>query len=305
MARLTWPKSQSAELIPSTKLYQENPPMEVQQLPQASDFLTKGRAFLEADEAEHNLLIGLAFNAAKAEVQPLFLLVLSQGEIVACAMKTDNRNIVLSKCTGDPIKTAEVLTDFFTTNKITLPGAIGPTPFVDTFAHVYCCKTQQRNFTKLDQCVFQLSTLKNISQIPSYIRKAENHDLELATKFMNAFIDDALAGEKHGDTEKVVQKMINDDALFVLVVDAEITSMACITRWTWNGFVISYVYTPKHLRGKGYASNMVFQLSAWAKEQKQFGYLFTDKTNPTSNKIYQVMGYEIIGESKEIGFAKT
>jgi predicted GNAT family acetyltransferase len=66
---------------------------------------------------------------------------------------------------------------------------------------------------------------------------------------------------------------------------------------TPTGIRISYVYTPTDLRGRGYASATVAHLT-----QKHFDcgkervFLFTDLNNPTSNRIYQAIGYQKAGE---------
>jgi RimJ/RimL family protein N-acetyltransferase len=72
-----------------------------------------------------------------------------------------------------------------------------------------------------------------------------------------------------------------------------------------NGGVtrISGVWTPRELRGHGYASGVVAALST---EQLDLGHacvLFTDLANPTSNKIYQAMGYRRIGDNISIEFS--
>ena len=55
---------------------------------------------------------------------------------------------------------------------------------------------------------------------------------------------------------------------------------------------IGFVYTPKEERGKGYASACVAAASEKALETGyKFCCLFTDLGNPTSNSIYQRIGY--------------
>jgi predicted acetyltransferase len=60
---------------------------------------------------------------------------------------------------------------------------------------------------------------------------------------------------------------------------------------------INFVFTPRDQRGRGYASNLVAALS---REQLRAGAtfcsLFTDLLNPTSNSIYQKIGYRPIAD---------
>jgi predicted GNAT family acetyltransferase len=63
------------------------------------------------------------------------------------------------------------------------------------------------------------------------------------------------------------------------------------------------VYTPPDLRGRGYASGVVAALSQHALDQGAAAcMLFTDVANPTSNKIYQRIGYRYVGDFTEYRF---
>lgn len=61
---------------------------------------------------------------------------------------------------------------------------------------------------------------------------------------------------------------------------------------TPNGIRISAVYTPPDLRCRGYASALTAAVSQdQLNRGRRFCFLFTDLANPTSNKIYQEIGY--------------
>jgi predicted GNAT family acetyltransferase len=54
---------------------------------------------------------------------------------------------------------------------------------------------------------------------------------------------------------------------------------------------IGPVYTPREHRGRGYASAAVAQVSKLLRDSGERACLFTDQANPTSNKIYEAIGY--------------
>jgi predicted GNAT family acetyltransferase len=55
---------------------------------------------------------------------------------------------------------------------------------------------------------------------------------------------------------------------------------------------VGYVYTPPELRGRGYAGAATAAVSRAALEDGVAGVLlFTDLANPTSNALYQRLGY--------------
>jgi len=90
---------------------------------------------------------------------------------------------------------------------------------------------------------------------------------------------------------------------YVLEVDGMPVSMAKISRELEQVCGIAMVYTPPYFRGKGYASSCVAKLSQVALERGFSGcVLYTDLANPTSNSIYQKVGYQEICDSLEIKF---
>jgi hypothetical protein len=87
-----------------------------------------------------------------------------------------------------------------------------------------------------------------------------------------------------------------------LINNKEIVSIALNNRSTPNSGCIAHVYTPKKHRGQGYASMATAALSQHIFDyfKKEKCCLFTDLKNPTSNKIYQELGFERIGTFYEL-----
>ena len=80
--------------------------------------------------------------------------------------------------------------------------------------------------------------------------------------------------------------------IFLLIDEGEVVSMARKAGKTPNGNLVNLVYTPSHLRKRGYATECVAKLSRKILEEgNSFCFLFTDLMNPTSNSIYQKIGY--------------
>jgi predicted GNAT family acetyltransferase len=71
--------------------------------------------------------------------------------------------------------------------------------------------------------------------------------------------------------------------------------MAGLSGKTRHGIRVNLVYTPPNLRKKGYATACVAALTQrMLDSDKQFCCLYTDLANPTSNSIYQKIGYQPI-----------
>jgi hypothetical protein len=79
--------------------------------------------------------------------------------------------------------------------------------------------------------------------------------------------------------------------------------MAGSSRGPTNGATVSVVYTPARNRRHGYASACVAALSqSLLDDGYRFCTLYTDLSNPTSNKIYQNVGYRPIEDCTMITF---
>jgi predicted GNAT family acetyltransferase len=62
------------------------------------------------------------------------------------------------------------------------------------------------------------------------------------------------------------------------------------------------VYTPRHWRGKGYGSAVTAAAIRDVLDDGGLPVLFTDLADPTSNDIYQRLGYYSVEDRLEIAF---
>ena len=85
--------------------------------------------------------------------------------------------------------------------------------------------------------------------------------------------------------------------------DCTVVSMAAVVRRTPSACSIALVYTPPELRGRGYATRLVAELSEQQLAAgRRFCFLHTDLANPTSNAIYERIGYRRVAEAAEVVF---
>ena len=128
---------------------------------------------------------------------------------------------------------------------------------------------------------------------PAFLPIVKNWFINFSKEAMNS--DDAAKAI-------IIGKAKIEAGTLYLWEDQDIVSMAAIARPTRNGITVNYVYSPPEYRGKGYASSCVASMSERMLKHYDFCSLFTDMKNPTSNKIYQKMGYYPIKEFREIHF---
>ncbi|MFX0001757.1 MAG: GNAT family N-acetyltransferase, partial [Candidatus Hermodarchaeota archaeon] len=99
---------------------------------------------------------------------------------------------------------------------------------------------------------------------------------------------------------------MNERRIFLLLDKGKPVSMVCKAGKTPNGIAVNLVYTPHNLRRNGYATECVAKLSKQLLEEgNKFCFLFTDLSNPTSNSIYQKIGYRPIIDFDEHKFVTT
>jgi len=85
--------------------------------------------------------------------------------------------------------------------------------------------------------------------------------------------------------------------------EGEVVSLSGWGGPTPNGIRIGPVYTPPEHRGHGYATALVAELSQRLLDGgRSFCFLYTDLANPTSNAIYERIGYVKVAEAAMVAF---
>ena len=96
---------------------------------------------------------------------------------------------------------------------------------------------------------------------------------------------------------------LRSGSLFVWDNDGPV-SMAGWTGKTLNGVRVTFVYTPPEFRRHGYASACVAALTQrLLDEGNRYCCLYTDLANPTSNRIYQQIGYRAVCDVADYALA--
>lgn len=270
-----------------------------------NQYLSENLALLEQNEALNSLLLGLALDNAKKESDgSLYLSILDDsGEILLSGMKTPGRNLIIY---GDELEVENfvpALADFLQREQIKLPGIIGSKNLSLALAESLADRLSWQYEVVYKQLVYELTSVKHIPPHSGQLRQASLQDLDLVSAWMHVFLIEALNEDDQETARQSAVKKIGNGEVYLWQTDT-IVSMCCIARPTQNGVTINYVYTPVEHRKKGYGTKIVAEVShIMLKEQGyRFCTLFTDMENPTSNSIYQTIGYEPIGEFRMLQF---
>jgi len=271
-------------------------------------FLDTVRSFLEENEALNNLLLGSAFrftrpNNVDTSEESWMFAIEDKGEVVYAALQMPPRNLILSAQDGYFQSGNKLMMAYLQEKGISIPGVIGEKTVCMDFV------AQWREYGKEDyqiianMGIFQLDKVVQITYPKGDFRLGTMAEEDLITEWILAF-DRELFGEQTPESARRIAKgKLTHKLLYFWEVEGEIVSMAAGTRPTDHCMTISSVYTPPEHRKNGYARSCVAQLSQTMLDRGyQFCALFTDLENPTSNKIYQEVGYYQVGEFVNLRF---
>jgi predicted GNAT family acetyltransferase len=187
-----------------------------------------------------------------------------------------------------------------------LPGVLGPEPVGRAFAERWRALTGKSCRQAMAMRIYQLTAARPVTAVPGRVRRVTEADRDLLLDWYEAFQREAM-GEAvpEGIARSVDQLLTADPVVRGLYVweDSAPVSMAGYSGPTPHGIRIGPVYTPPEHRRKGYASACVAAVSQCLLDSgRRFCFLFTDLANPTSNRIYQAIGYEPVGDVDEYRF---
>jgi predicted GNAT family acetyltransferase len=286
--------------------------MHAERLEDAAEFLTEAGPLLLADEARHNLILGIAGTIRDSpDVYPLRSLwvVRKEGRPVAAAIRTPPYNLILAR-PESPVA-LEALADGIAEE---LPGVNGCVPEAEEFAELWAERSGARPRTNMRQGIYALQQVRPLPAVPGSARVATLDDRDLVLRWWIAFGDEVLheGGPGRENAEAMVgHRLAARGRGFLLWEDAgDVVSIAGWGGATPNGIRIGPVYTPPELRRHGYATALTADLSQSLLDGRlfdggrRFCFLYTDLANPTSNAIYERIGYLRAAESAEILFER-
>lgn len=273
------------------------------------DFLATAGSFLAEREAEHNLLFGICSTIQKSpevfEERPRFAVVTDgRGKVRAAALQTPPFNVVLSMI--DSPAATDALADALRDEP--LPGVLGPKEMAARFAKRWASANGRTATAEIAERIFRLERVTQPKRPATGAwRIADERDRGLIAEWVVAFRDEAVPNSPPiQDPDGVADRWIEQVGriAYVWEDDGEVVSLVGAGGETPNGVRIGPVYTPPERRRHGYASSLT---AAASEDQlgrgRRFLFLFTDLSNPTSNKIYRAIGYRPVVDVDQYRFA--
>jgi predicted GNAT family acetyltransferase len=263
-------------------------------------FRARAEPFLLAHEAAHCLQLGILATLSQQSAEyplPPYLALVEEGEhVAAVALRTPPFNLVLSLLREDAPQAAalDVIAADLAPLQQDLPGVLGPAPLSLAFAETWQRRTGRAFQPGKRDRIYELTAVRGVSGVLGHLRAATAADHDLLVTWVDAFFIEAAPEPGPFDAEIWVEHLFASPLRGAyLWEDGGPVSLACSGGPTPNGIRIGPVYTPPERRGHGYASAATAALSQLLLERgRRFCFLFTDLANPTSNHIYQTIGYQ-------------
>jgi uncharacterized protein len=282
--------------------------MQVLRPADARSFLDLAGPLLVRDEARHNLILGIAGTTElHPELYPVYhaWVVLDEGEVVAAATMTPPHKLVVADPVSDDA--AGALLHAVRASGVDVPGVVANLPTAPWLARAWSEATGSVAKLVRSEGVYALTQPLDVLVTTGAARRVTTEDRALLETWLTGFAAEALPGED-GNREQLQRsietRFSSRAAGFWIWEDDDVpVSLAGYSGPTASGIRIGPVYTPPDHRRRGYASNLVAELSRWLLEKGYRAcFLFTDLANPTSNKIYTDIGYVRVCDAAEYAF---
>jgi predicted GNAT family acetyltransferase len=267
----------------------------------ASIYFAENQSYLMQTEINNNLIIGLIKsyeNVSEIPDNVIVLTVFDEMEPRLTFFKNTSKGILAGNNADK--EDCELLIEYLQNQGVLLEGLVGDEKYADIFMSLY-----PRKINSMKKLIsHELSIINQVPISKGLARLANESEIALLAHWFFLFQEEENLFPKKTAEGFIlhVQNLINKSLIYVWEINNEIVSMATIVRETPNFQIVGAVYTPVNQRKKGYASSLVHFLSQFILDNGKKAGLFTNASNPTSNKIYQKIGYNPNGIVSDIEF---
>lgn len=269
------------------------------------EFLEEAGSLLYKNEPANSLMLGLCEGmlANPPKGSPLLVRIVKNNETVSAAIQTPPMNLVITYADQAALGG---LAEYLKISNADFPGVVGPAKESEFFANEWSKRATKKARLGMGQKIYRLDKVHFPSGIEGAFRAANLNEVQTVFDWIVAFVKESLPASGRRNEEHwraSAQNAVRKQTAYFWIKQNQPVSIAFVSRPTKNGVSVNGVYTPLKFRKNGFASAVVAHLSQkMLDEGKEFCVLYTDLSNPTSNKIYQEIGYQEVSESKHFLF---
>jgi predicted GNAT family acetyltransferase len=260
------------------------------------DFLARAGGFLRSRPALHTLTLTATLRTDGANTDAVFGWLETRGEVSATFYRIPPRRLILTSLTPGQ---ADALAGQLAGHP--LPGVSADRETAAAFAEAWQRHTGATPTLLHRLRLYRLGTLTPPQPAPEgRARVADDH--EQLRLWCNGFAE-AVGQAPHADVESWARRYASKRFTFWETPDGTPVSIAATTPLIAGQSRVDPVYTPAHLSGRGYGGAVTAAVSraalaAGAAEVV----LFSDLSNPSSNSLYQRIGYVPVTDFAVYGF---
>ena len=288
--------------------------MEAKFYENVDEFYNVAYPFLLKHEAENNLPLAILISLKKnknnyKEEIPLLFSLKDTKELVLIALRTPPHDLVIAYT--DNLESISVLVEELYERNENFPGVLSFKEAADTFANLWCEKKSVKYNLFRKERIYNLEQVSEDTLGARYFSIASKTHQKLVLQWVGEMMKEALVDVTEDyieQTKKTFTKEFkeNKSSFYLLFDNNEPVSMVRKAGKTPNGNFVNFVYTPPSLRRNGYATECVAKLSKLLLEEgNKYCFLFTDLSNPTSNSIYQKIGYRPVIDENHYKFLEN
>ncbi|WP_437113447.1 GNAT family N-acetyltransferase [Streptomyces venezuelae] len=274
-------------------------------------FLDRGSVFLLSEPAPHTVLLSVTETLRERGLQaygegaPLFGTYADvDGTVRGAFLRTPPHRVSVSPVGPEA---ADSLARLLADVSPDLPGVAAERATAEAFARAWEKRTGASAALGMRQRLYRLDTLTPPEPAPpGRGRVATEADRDLLARWYEEFCE--ALGERPGMAPHAWadSRIAYGGAILWETPDGTPVAMAGATRRVAGQVRVAPVYTPADLRGRGYGGAATVAVTRAALDAGAAEVLlFTDLANPTSNGLYQRIGYRPVGDFAQWDFTAT
>lgn len=246
---------------------------------------------------------------------PWFAVVLGgDGEVSGIAMRTAPFAPFPAYLLAMPDAAAEALAAAVLKRGAEVAGVTGLRPATDVFAAAVAARTGAEVRVHLHHRLFELGALVEPRRVEGRLRPVRREEVDLALAWIRQFFLDAdeQAGREVGHLDEGssfsaddVRRKVEEDVLWFWVDDEDRpVHLTGANPPAFGVQRIGPVFTPEEERGRGWAGAAVAEVSRRLLGAGERPILFTDQANPTSNALYQALGFRPVVDTVQLSLTR-
>jgi GNAT superfamily N-acetyltransferase len=271
-----------------------------------AEFLSMTGEFLRAEAARNSVMLTVtadleAAGPAAADGGTLFGWQRAEaGPLTAAFMHTPGYPAMLSAMSQTAA--AELARDLTAAGHL-VPGVNAAQQAADAFTAAWRERTGDTVTVHRRMRLFRLARLVPPAPCPAgSARPAGGTDRDLLDGWFGAFAREVGDFPAH-DHRADIDKRLGYGGITIWEAGGVPVSVACLTRAVGGMARVGPVYTPPELRGRGYAGAATAAVSQAALDAGvREVVLYTDLANPTSNALYERLGYRAVEDRVVLAF---